>query len=158
MGLLKNKKSINDQVEAFLELTQEENKDTGSPNFLKILWGDLGEGNNEGFFCRLTQADVEYSLFDKHGKALRAKIAAGFSEVNRESGTPDSPETEYTSGMTSSDVTRVREVKAGDTLPLMAHRVYDDISLYIRVARANRLNSLRRPAEGRTLRFPPLKG
>ena len=56
----------------------------------------------------------------------------------------------------SPDMTHFVEVKAGDTLPLMCFRIYNDASYYLEVAKANGLSSFRRLKMGSFLYFPPL--
>jgi nucleoid-associated protein YgaU len=56
----------------------------------------------------------------------------------------------------SPDLTHVRTVRSGDTLPLMAYRIYGDSSHYAMVARANNLSRLDAIRPGDELYFPPL--
>jgi nucleoid-associated protein YgaU len=57
----------------------------------------------------------------------------------------------------SPDLTHARKVIAGDTLPLMTYRVYDDSSYYLQIAKVNGLISFRQLATNIDLRFPPLE-
>jgi len=48
-------------------------------------------------------------------------------------------------------------VKAGDTLPLLCHRVYKDSTYYLDIARINGITNFRNIRPGMRLKFPPLK-
>lgn len=139
--------SVSRQVGAFLERTMEVNGSSHEPNYLRLEWGD---GPLQYFDCRLVSADVTYSLFDKNGAPLRATINATFREDLDDDKriaivSPQSP-----------DVTHVRTVRAGDTLPLMCQRIYGSSKWYLAVARANDLDDIRNLEPGTELRFPPL--
>jgi nucleoid-associated protein YgaU len=57
----------------------------------------------------------------------------------------------------SPDVTHLRTVMAGDTLPLMCFRIYGDSRYYSEVAKVNNLDHFRRLQPGEALMFPPLE-
>ena len=59
-------------------------------------------------------------------------------------------------GKSSPDVTHVRVVKSGDTLPLLCKEVYGSAAHYLRVAHDNGLDDFRNLTPGRTLTFAPL--
>lgn len=54
-------------------------------------------------------------------------------------------------------MTHIRKVTAGDSLPLMTHRIYGDPNYYLQVAKVNGLVNFRRLASNLDLRFPPLR-
>jgi len=56
----------------------------------------------------------------------------------------------------SPDLTHVRKVKAGDTLPLMCYRIYGDPKYYIQVAKVNGINNFRKLTAGTDIFFPPI--
>jgi nucleoid-associated protein YgaU len=56
----------------------------------------------------------------------------------------------------SPDLTHVRMVKEGDTLPLMTYRIYGDPKYYLEVAKANKINNFRKLKTGDIIIFPPL--
>jgi|APSaa5957512622_1039677.scaffolds.fasta_scaffold54452_2 hypothetical protein len=147
---------VSDQVEQFLECTfykgggEKEDK----PYYLNLIWGQLGEGG-EGFKCRLTKAGIDYTLFDRSGNPLRAVIHATFKQAEEDSGGAFSPASAYTSQLSPEFVTHTREIQTGERLPLIAQDMYDDPSLYINVAKANGLSSIRRLEPGSELIFPP---
>jgi nucleoid-associated protein YgaU len=56
----------------------------------------------------------------------------------------------------SPDLTHLRDVREGDTLPLLAQEIYGNPHLYLEVARVNRLVNFRRLRPASRLSFPPL--
>jgi nucleoid-associated protein YgaU len=116
-----------------------------SPFNLKIFWGKLL------FKGVMEKCDISYTLFDASGEPLRAKIEVSFLEkiTDKMRDQKDKP--------TSPDLTHLRVVKEGDTLPLMTNDIYGDPKYYLEVARANQLNNYRKLKPGQKLFFPPLK-
>jgi nucleoid-associated protein YgaU len=57
----------------------------------------------------------------------------------------------------SPDLTHVREVKKGDTLPLMTFRIYGDSKYYLEVAKANNITNFRKLEVGQRIFFPPIE-
>jgi hypothetical protein len=55
------------------------------------------------------------------------------------------------------DLTHIRKVKQGDTLPLMCYSIYGDPKYYLQVAEVNGLANFRQLKPGSDLFFPPLK-
>lgn len=136
--------SVKNDIAKFKKLCLEMNGDIHQPNFLKITWGDFE------FSCRLKTLGITYKLFDKAGDPLRAELAVVFVK-------DESAETILKkSGKSSPDLTHVRVVKSGDTLPLLCKEVYGSPAHYLHVAAANGLDHFRDLVPGRTLAFPPL--
>ncbi|MUG97761.1 LysM peptidoglycan-binding domain-containing protein [Scytonema sp. UIC 10036] len=144
-------KDVTGQVQTFLDLVYNMNSETHKPNFLRLLWGEFSFGERNGFDCVLTDLQINYTLFDPTGKPLRAKLSATFSAYV-EQGRRVREE-----GKESPDVTHRRKVTAGDTLPLMTHRIYGDPTYYLQIAKVNGLINFRRLAANTDLRFPPLE-
>lgn len=115
------------------------------PNFLKVVWGTLAVKR-----CVLKSATITYKLFRPNGVPLRATINAVFtdavSDQQRVAIAQDS----------SPDLTHVRTLRAGDSLAALCNEIYGDPRLYLKVARANGLTSLRDLPAGTRVRFPPL--
>ncbi len=92
-----------------------------------------------------------YKLFRPDGTPTRAvarvKFKASIEDVKRAAKEDRS----------SPDLTHVRIVKGGDTLPLMCHRIYGDPAYHLAVAEVNRLDNPRRLVPGLRLSFPPLE-
>ncbi len=115
------------------------------PNFLKVEWGSLA------FICVCTSINITSSLFNEDGSTLRASIELSLSK------TVDFKTKEKEAKKNSPDLTHVRTVKAGDTLPLMTYNIYGDSSYYLEVARVNKLKSVQAIKPGDQIYFPPLK-
>ncbi|PSL45363.1 hypothetical protein CLV51_10465 [Chitinophaga niastensis] len=115
------------------------------PNFLKITWGTTIFSG----VCK--NVKISYTLFSPSGTALRATIkltiieSVAFLTKIQEA------------GVSSPDLTHMRTVLAGDTLPLMTYRIYGEPGYYLEVARVNGLNSIHDIKPGDELYFPPLK-
>lgn len=137
--------SVNDQVYDFLETVYFMEGEIHQPKFLKIVWGKLFTFN-----CVLTSLDINYTLFNRVGEPLRAKVNANFL------GFSDPLKRVKEEDKSSPDLTHVRTVMAGDKLPLMTHKIYGDDSWYIQVARANNLTSFRNLKPGKEIFFPSI--
>jgi hypothetical protein len=146
-------RSVVGQLEKFFRLTYTMNPSTHKPNFLRLLWGNFsfGYGGEHGFNCILTDLQVTYTLFASSGTPLRAKLSATFTSYTEQ-------ELRLREEKTNSpDLTHLRKTIAGDTLPLMTYRIYDDPSYYLQVAKVNGLVNFRRLATNTDLKFPPLE-
>lgn len=132
------------KIEEFLAVAYEYQGDQHRPRYLKIVWGTLI------FKCVLKTANIQHSLFNHEGQTIRAKITAsftGFIEDNLRAAQEDS---------SSPDLTHIREVKDGDTLPLMTYSIYGDSKYYFQVAKVNGLTNLKKLEIGQQIYFPPL--
>ena len=116
------------------------------PNYLKVMWGKLQVRR-----CVLKQASIAYKLFKPSGIPLRAVITATFTDNSDDRTRVALAQDE------SADLTHVRLVKAGDTLPALCQQIYGDPHLYVQVAAANGLDDFRRLAPGSRVVFPPLR-
>ena len=114
------------------------------PNYLAVLWG------NFYIECVLTSLNINYTLFDREGAPLRAKLSCKFLE--RIGPGKDGRK----SRLESPDLTKYHTVKDGDTLDLIAYNYYDDPSRYLQLARVNKLKDLRRLVPGTQLVLPPI--
>lgn len=116
------------------------------PNYLIVRWGTLPVKR-----CVLKSASVVYKLFRPSGVPLRAVIAATFTDNSDDQTRVALQQDE------SADLTHIRVVKAGDTLPGLCHEVYGDPFLYLEVADANGLDNFRDLAPGTRVFFPPVE-
>jgi nucleoid-associated protein YgaU len=139
------------QVQSLLELVYVMDRETHKPNFLRILWGNFPFKNKNGFACILKDLQINYTLFAPDGKPLRAKISATFINFI------EPAQRVREEGKQSPDVTHIRKVTAGDTLPLLTNNIYGDPTYYLQVARVNGLVNFRRLATNTDLRFPPIE-
>jgi hypothetical protein len=136
---------VKKDIAKFEKLCLKMNGDIHEPNFLVVRWGDLA------FSGRLKTLDITYKLFDESGDPLRAELDVSFVEDK-------SAETIFReAGKNSPDLTHVRIVKSGDTLPLLCKEIYGSSDYYLQVATDNRLDDFRRLTPGQKLRFAPLK-
>jgi hypothetical protein len=138
------KAEVQDEVEKFQQVTGY-NGAIHRPNYLKIVWGTLQVKR-----CVLKSASIAYKLFKPSGVPLRAIITANFTDSSDDQTRVALAQDE------SADLTHVRRVKAGDSLPLMCYRIYGNAGYYLEVARANGIDHFRTLEPGRRIVFPPL--
>ena len=136
---------VQQQVELFRTVTGY-NGNIHRPNYLKVVWGTLQVKR-----CILKSASIAYKLFQPDGVPLRAVITASFTDNS------DDQTRVAMSQDQSPDLTHVRMVKAGDTLPALCREIYNDPSCYLEVARANRIDDFRNLTPGVRIIFPPLE-
>lgn len=136
---------VQQQVERFQAVTGY-NGNIHRPNYLKVVWGTLQVKR-----CVLKSASIVYKLFKPDGAPLRAVISATFTDNS------DDQTRVALAQDQSPDLTHVRMVKAGDTLPALCSEIYNDPSYYLEVARANRINDFRKMSPGARIIFPPLE-
>ncbi len=135
--------AVQKRVAHFLKTCFEVNKEKHKPNRLHIEWGIID------FFGWLQSVQVHYTLFDQSGIPLRAELDCHFiGESIQNAVRPQD--------LNSPDMTHIRQVKAGDTLPLMAKAIYGSSRYYLLVAQANGLDDFRNLQPGTKLYFPPL--
>ncbi len=149
-GLMNNNATLNNKdVEAYVKKFQDVvSKYIGekhSPPFLKVSWTGLS------FICVCTKFEVKYTLFKPDGTPLRAEIKLDLKN------TIDWDTKVKKAGNQSPDLTHIRTVKAGDTLPLMTYQIYGDSIYYMEIARINKLSHVNDIKPGDQLYFPPLK-
>ncbi len=134
--------SVTEQISQFMDLTYNKN-DNDEPNYLRIEWGDLK------FDCRLMKVDITYKLFDRDGTPLRAELDATFGG--------DVPVEKVVAKPPLADLTHLKTMAAGDSLPLTALAIYGSLGAYIKLAKHNKLNSFRNIKPGKQIKVPPLK-
>ena len=139
--------SVKKDIEKFEKLCLKMNGDIHAPNFLKIIWG-----NHLSFSCRLRKLDITYKLFDESGDPLRAELDVTFIDDR------SAKEIALEADKKSPDLTHIRTVKSGDTLPLLCKEIYGSSAYYFRVAVENGLDDFRNLVPGQKLNFPPLEG
>lgn len=129
----------------FKKLALDYEGDIHRPRYLKLIWGTLL------FDCQLQSLDIEHKIFSPQGLPLRAVLKTTFIEVT------ESTKRSALENRSSPDLTHVRTVKEGDTLPLMTYRIYGDAKYYLEVARINGLTNFRKLEAGTELVFPPIE-
>ena len=136
---------IIDDIEKFKKIVLDYNGDQHKPNYLVISWGSLL------FKGSLQDMEITYKLFKPDGTPIRANIRAtfkGFIEDNLRVARENN---------NSPDLTHIRVVGEGDTLPLMTFRIYGDSKYYLEVAKANKLVNFRKLTPGQQIFFPPIE-
>lgn len=136
---------VKDQIKALKEIVYDYKGDNHEPNVVQIIWGKFI------FNGRLESMSVKYTLFKPSGEPLRAKIPFSFT------GHVPKEEEALNANKSSPDLTHIIEVKAGDTLPMLCYRIYNNCSYYTEVARANNISNFQYIKPGTKLHFPPLR-
>lgn len=147
----KSEVSVTQKINEFYEACGY-NSNRHRPRFVQIFWGDLSllRFNPEIFNGCLKSVSINYKLFNAKGAPLRAIINATFVEAIP-------PAQRESAGKASSpDLTHVRVVKEGDTLPAMTQAIYGNFNYYLQVAKANNLLDFRNLQPGTRIFFPPL--
>ncbi|WP_395305922.1 peptidoglycan-binding protein [Enterobacter sp. ECC-019] len=137
--------TVQKQLSTLKKVTYAYNGEQHEPYPVIISWG-----TSVSFRGRLTSLSVSYSLFDSSGNPLRATVALSFTKFLTQK------EKSALKKQSSPDLTHIIEFKAGDSLPMLCHKIYNDSSYYIDVARANNLSSSRQIKPGTKIYFPPL--
>jgi len=136
---------VKNQVKKLRDVTGSNiNGEIHRPNYLAVLWGTFY------IECVLSALNITYTLFDREGSPLRAKMSCHFLE--RIGPGKDGRK----SRLESPDLTKYITVKAGDTLDLIADIYYDDPSRYLQLAKANKLKNFRQLLPGTRLVLPPI--
>lgn len=144
MPLPKKYANVDAYIAAFTDLVYGFKGNIHRPYYLLVTWGTLT------FTGICTSLDVTYDLFTPDGKALRASIDVTLSE------SIDYKTKAKEAAKSSPDLTHMRVVKAGDTLPLLTYQIYGDSSYYVEVAKKNNLSSFNAIKPGDVLYFHPL--
>lgn len=141
-----NKKGISEDIQAFKDVLTSYQGEFHQPAFIKLAWG-----TQDGLFKgRLMSLNIQYKLFGPDGSPLRAIAKATFKESISDL------EQAAEKKNNSPDLTHVVLVKAGDTLPLLCNRIYENPKYYLQVAKINRLGNFRQLEPGMELVFPPV--
>lgn len=139
-------KPVSQQVEELLNTVYFMKGDIHKPKFLKLIWGE-----HLVFDCILTSLDINYTLFHPNGEPLRARINASFLNYTEQE------KRVLREDKKSPDLTHVRKVNEGDSLPLMAYKIYGEPKFYLQIARANQMTSFRPIRSGQDIVFPPIQ-
>ena len=143
-GLTADTFDVLEEIKSFKKATYDYIGTTHDIPHVQILWGNLD------FKGRLTYLTINHILFKSSGNPLRSVINASFDS------SIDPDLFAKKSGKSSPDLTHTRIVQVGDTLPLMCQRIYNDSSIYLKVAKFNNLVDFRNLDPGMEIIFPPL--
>lgn len=136
---------VQERIEKFQTVTGY-NGNIHRPNYLKVVWGTLQVKR-----CVLKGASIAYKLFRPDGVPLRAVITANFTDNS------DDQTRVAMAQDQSPDLTHIRLVRAGDSLPALCYQIYGDPGYYLEVARANGIDHFRRLVPGTRIVFPPVE-
>ncbi|MCC5946170.1 MAG: LysM peptidoglycan-binding domain-containing protein [Bernardetiaceae bacterium] len=139
--------TVENQIKKFKEATYIYDGDNHQPFFVRISWG-----KNLQFRGRLSNCTIKVEMMKPNGTPLRANINATFQ------GYIDPPTRASKENKSSPDLSHLRVIRQGDTLPNMCYKIYGDPAYYLEVARANGLVSFRQVKPGMKIYFPPIKG
>lgn len=136
------------QIALFERLCQRINGASHEPSYLRLNWAS--DGLRSSFEARLKSHEINYSLFDRKGKALTAEITATFVEAVHPT------KQKARQRLSSPDLSHRHLVLAGETLPMLCLLYYGSTEPYLQVAAFNQLDDLRTLKPGEELLFPPL--
>jgi len=142
----KARDSIADDIKQFKKVLIEYKGDAHEPRHFKLVWG-----KHSIFKGRVTEVNLTYKMFKSDGTPIRAVAKVKFKSSIEEQKRAAKEDKK------SPDLTHVRKVRAGDTLPLMCHGIYGDPKYYVQVAKANGLGNFRYLEPGSDLVFPPIE-
>lgn len=141
----KPRDSIAEDIKKFKKVLIEYKGDAHEPRHFKLVWGE-----NSIFKGRVTEVSITYKMFKHDGTPIRAiakvKFKSSIEEQKRAA----------KENKKSPDLTHIRKVKSGDTLPLMCFRIYGDPKYYLQVAKINELGNFRNLTPGTEIVFPPI--
>ena len=138
------KEGVSEDVDRFRKMLTGYQGNSHEPYHLKLVWGSLV------FTGRAVELALTHKLFNPDGQPIRtvAKVKFKKSVEDKKRARKENKK--------SADLTHQRKVKAGDTLPLLCHRIYGDPKYYLEVARVNSLGNFRSLVPGTDLVFPPI--
>lgn len=144
-GVVPGCTSIKDNIASLRSLCLEVNGEIHRANYLKIRWG-----LDFVFPCVMKDLKADYTLFSPDGTPVRAVVKTLFQEF------VDPVTNAKLKNESSPDLTHVKTVRDGDTLPGLCFDVYGDPKYYIQVAEFNGLLNFNRLKPNQQLIFPPL--
>ncbi len=139
------RESVEEEVNELRDLLIKYEGETHEPKHCIIIWG------GHLFKGRCTGLNINYKLFNPNGTPIRAICKISFK------GSVEDRERVAEERKSSPDLTHFREVKAGDTLPLLCYAIYGSSTHYLQVALANKLSNFRSLKPGTEIFFPPIE-
>jgi len=138
--------SIADDLKKFKDVLIAYKGDSHEPRHFKLVWGE-----NSIFKGRVTEVSINHKLFKPDGTPVRATATVKFrSSIEEEKRAAQE-------NRSSPDLTHIRKVKFGDTLPQMCYRIYGDPKYYLQVAAVNSISNFRQLKPGTDIFFPPIE-
>ena len=143
-GLPADKPNVVEDFEKFKSVVYNFDGTTHQPRYVQLQWGPLL------YNCQMTRMTLTFKLFNPDGSPLRAEADCTFN------GVIDEVKLATIENRQSPDLTHIRTVKLGDTLPLLCYREYGNSKYYYQVAQYNGLTDFKRLTPGMKLVFPPI--
>lgn len=144
-GMIPGCDDVTQNIDSLRKLCLDVNGAIHRANYLKVRWG-----NDFIFPCVMKNLDVDFLLFKPDGTPVQAKLTAIFEEFV-------DPATQAKIENTNSpDMTHVKTVIDGDTLPMLCYKVYGDSKYYMQVAAYNHLTSVHPLMPNTQIIFPRL--
>lgn len=143
-GLPADKPDVVQDFEKFKSVVYNFDGTTHQPRYVQLQWGPLL------YNCQMTRMTLTFKLFNPDGSPLRAEADCTFQ------GVIDETKLAAIENRQSPDLTHIRTVIEGDTLPLMCYKEYGDSKYYYQVARYNNLSDFKKLAAGTKIIFPPI--
>ena len=144
LGMGMPSSSVTAQIDSLKGIVYQYDGSKHEPSVVQLVWGSLI------YTSRLEKMNIKHTLFSPVGTPLRADVTLTLAEYL------SSAEETLRANRSSPDLTHSIEVKAGDSLPLLCEKIYNDSSYYLAVAQANGLDHFRDIRPGQSLFFPPL--
>jgi hypothetical protein len=150
-GMVDNPVDVRDQTVEIYDLLKIDSE-THAPPRCMLSWGDGGQlfsfGSSLNPRCVLESVSEEFNLFSPSGIPLRARLTVTFREYKTiEEQLAETPKH-------SSDRTKVRTVRRGETLSFVAWKAYNDPTQWRPIADANNLDNPRLLMAGSQLIIP----
>ncbi|MBB6109488.1 hypothetical protein SAMN05421821_10499 [Mucilaginibacter lappiensis] len=143
-GLPADKPDVVQDFEKFKSVVYDYDGTTHQPRYVQLQWGPLL------YNCQMTRMTLTFKLFNPDGTPLRAEADCTFQ------GVIDETKLAAIENRQSPDLTHIRTVIKGDTLPLMCYKEYGDSKFYYQVAQYNGLTDFKKLTAGTKIIFPPI--
>ena len=134
--------SVNNRIKELLSLIKYDHEDHEPPR-VGFVWGSLF------FVGNITRQQTQYTLFSQDGTPVRAQMTL---TITGEEAAIESQVRQYP--MESPDRTKVRWLRSGDSLWLMAQEEYGDVSMWKDIAQANEILNPRAITDVKLLKVP----
>ena len=141
----KPRANISDDLKKFKEVLISYKGDSHEPRHFKLVWGE-----NSIFKERVIELSINHKMFKSDGTPIRAIATVKFKSSIEEQ------KRAARENRSSPDLTHIRRVKHGDTLPLMCYGIYGDPRYYLQVAKVNGISNFRELMPGTDISFPPI--
>lgn len=159
VSLLGPERSVREVTDRLFKMMEVPGTSTGAktnavPPFVTFRWGSVVT-----FKAVCASLTVAFQLFHPNGEPIRADVDLSLKQAEKASsasstsaGKPGNPTTRAVPGL------GVRTVKAGDSLPSLAHEAYGDATRWRLIAEANGVDDPLRLRRGSALAIPRLEG